>query len=865
MRSSEIQSELSRLFDEGGETGRVVVWHDPDGEFADLVESLELPGVEVLIEREGGIFSLKRALNEGLSGRRILLYRPRERWLAGDWLADVEVRSVPFSADYASVKLRELGAADTPEMRAELGARREFLSKRTNVRKLAALRDSFTVPQELELAIMSAALGARAAEPVAVLERYLILSREVGGGSALAPLDEAGAADSFRAAVRAWTGFSSDVTDASALVKHVLLSAFVRTAPGPVPSGLVECCSPDHAELCYDIFQAWLRFDDRQALLDACVQVEDACNLEGEIAGRAPAELATMGVFPGVDAAILRRLFADLRDPQGGEVVLPVVELRRGFPWYEEFSCYYEGVTQAARMRRFWRGHPEGVAATSAERAWAAYTGEWYQMDSWYRAFHRAFSDAVKSGECALVDDFRAARGGIERLYKGWFLRTVSDRWTRLCEAELSSQGYVSGVPRQQDFFMSEVDGLARARRRAWVIVSDALRFEVARELADVLERDTKGSVELASMQSTLPSITKCGMAALLPHGSLSLERGQAGGKPTLSVLVDGAEPNSCAKRQEAIRRARPGGVAVSYRDFVGDMDRSARRGLVGDADVIYVYHDAIDATGDKPATESKVFEACDDAIEELAGLVKLIVREFRAADVVLTADHGFLYTAEPLPESDHVSLRDVSGTIVEAGRRYVVAEEGARSEVLLPVALPGGTLRALMPRECVRISRAGGGENYVHGGTSLQEMCVPVLRFRNRRAGSRGYVESSPATLSLVAAPDTVTNALFSLDLLQDDPVGGKVLPAEYEVFVAGTGGDPVTDVAYVVADRTAAEAAGRVFHVSLGLRSGFSPSGDERYPLVARNRGTGEVVTLRELRMRVGLVPSTDFGWWL
>lgn len=863
MRTSDIQSELMRLFDEAGDAGRVVVWHDPDGEFAEGIEGLDLPGVELMVERENELFTLKQALNEDLAGRRILLYRPRERRLEGDWLADVEVRSTPFSADYASIQLRELGAADTPEMRSELKARKRWLSKKTNVRKLLALRDSFAVPQELELAIMAVELGADAAEPVPVLVRYLIAARERGGLEALAPLEAAGVADSLRAAVRAWTGFTAEVTDATAFAQNVLLSAFSRTAPSRVLSGLERCCSPDHADLCHEVFRTWLASDDRATLLDVCVEVEATCRLEDRLAEATLPELLAMGVFPCVDAVILRGLFSAVCDPSSNEDVLAAVGVRRGFAWYEELSCYYEGVTQAARMRRFWREHPEGLAALHAERVWAAYAEEWYQMDSWYRAFHQAFAGAIRSGEYELDEDFRAARTAMENLYKGWYLRTLSERWARAAEAELASQGYVSGVPRQQDFFMSEVDGIALSKRRAWVIVSDALRYEVAVELADVLERETKGSTELASAQATLPSITKCGMPALLPHGSFSLERGQTGGKPALSVLVDGVEAATCAKRQEVIRHAYPAGVAVTYDSFVNGMGRAERKELVGETDVIYVYHNAIDATGDKAATERKVFDACGDAVGELLGLVKLIVREFRATDVIVTADHGFLYTDEPLTASDHVSLKDVSGEVVEAGRRYVVAEKDASSEVLLPVALPGGHLKALMPRECVRIAMAGTGENYVHGGISLQEMCVPVLRFRNRRAGSNGYVESAPVALSLVSKLDTITNSLFTLELLQDEPVGGKALPAEYDIFVGTAAHEPVTDVARVVADRISADASERTFTVRLSLWPGFSPSEGERYPLLARNVGTGEVATLRELRMQVAFAPSIDFGW--
>lgn len=863
MKQTDIQTELMRLFKEEGDAGRVVVWHDPDGEFAESVEELDLPGVELMLERENELFSLKRALNGDLAGRRILLYRPRERHLEGDWLADVEVRSTPFSADYASIQLRELGAADTPEMRSELKARKRWLSKRTNVRKLLALRDSFAVPQELELAIMAVSLRAEAAEAVPVLVRYLSDAHEQGGLEALAPLEAAGVEDSFRAAVRAWTGFEGDVTDTTALSQHVLLSAFSRTASAGVLSGLERCFSSDNADLCHEVFRTWLASGDRASLLDVCVEVEAACKLEDRLTEATLPELLSMGVFPCVDAVILRRLFSAVCDPSSSEDVLAAVGARRGLAWYEELSCYYEGVTQAARMRRFWREHPEGLAALPAERVWAAYVGKWYRMDVWYRAFHQAFAGAIRSGEYELDEDFRAARTAMENLYKGWFLRTLSERWARAAEAELASQGYVSGVPRQQDFFMSEVESLAQGKRRAWVIVSDALRYEVAAELADVLERETKGSAELASAQATLPSITKCGMPALLPHGSFSLEQGQTGGKPVLSVLVDGVEATTCAKRQEVIRRTNPSGVAVTYDSFVNGMARAERKELVGEADIVYVYHNAIDATGDKAATERKVFGACADAVEEISGLVKLIVREFRASDVLVTADHGFLYTDEPLAASDHVSLKDVTGQVVEAGRRYVVAEKDATSEVLLPAALPGGHLKALMPRECVRIAMAGGGENYVHGGISLQEMCVPVLRFRNRRAGSKGYVESAPVTLSLVSTLDTITNSLFSLELLQDEPAGGKALSAEYEVFVGNAAHEPVTDVARVVADRISPDASERTFVVRLSLRPGFSPSEGERYPLLARNVGTEEVSVLRELLMQVAFAPSIDFGW--
>lgn len=868
MKLTDITKELSKLFDAMGDAGGVVVWHDPDSEFAQAVDEIELPGVEVLCEEENDLFRLKSELNGNLAGRRVLLYRPRERRLEGDWLADVEVRSEQFSADYASIQLRELGAPDTREMRDALRARKAFLSKKTNVRRLCQLRASYQAPQELDLSIMAVALGAPKAEPVCVIRCYLELCEQEGGSEAFSRLETAGVGDSFRAALAAWTGFAADVTDARAVQKHVLLSALALLGLEGALKGLEACVSATHAPLCHEVFVSWLAEGDREALLDVAVAVEAEAHLDERLSVSGAvtlSELSMADVFPCVDAVVLRRLMDMVcSGADGADEVLQVAGRRRGLAWYGEFDCYYQGVVAAANMRRFHQAHAEGMGARPAECVWEAYASEWHVFDRWYRELHMALSAAIMSSSYDLDECLRDACDAMERLYKGWFLPEVNGRWCAAAEAELASQGYVSGIARQVDFYMNKVDSLAQGKKRAWVIASDALRYEVAAELAERLERETKGTSKLTAMQSVLPSITKCGMAALLPHGSLALMAGVQGGKPALKVLVDGAEVPTCASRQEAIRRTHPSGVAVRYEAFIGEMGRAERRELVGEADVVYVYHNVIDALGDKPGTERKVFQGCRDAVAELAAAVKVIVKDFGASDVLITADHGFLYTDEPLGEAERASVEDVAGEVIECGRRYVVAAEGAGSEFLMPVRLLGADgVCGLFPRECVRIRRSGGGENYVHGGTSLQEMCVPVLHFKNRRRGQAGFEETAPAGIEAVLASNVISNSLFSLEFLQTQPVGGKVLPAEYEVFVADASHAPVTDVARIVADKTAESSQERTVRVGLSLRTGFSPESGREYPLLARCVQTGEVTELATLRMQIAFAPMSDFGW--
>lgn len=873
MKLTDIQQELLRLFDEQDAStgGAIVVWHDPDGEFTETINELELPGIEVLREHENALFKLKRALNEELSGRRILLYRTRARRLENDWLADVETRSAQFAADYTATQLRVLNAAETDEMRAALTAHKTALAKKAVIRKLQKLSASYDGPQQLERALMAAALDAPTAEPDHILRAFLLRAYSSDGMQAKETLDKLTCAEGFDAAVRAWTGYTGDTTDFLGLLRHILLSAASLSLPASALETFTPGYSHEHAAFCHGLVSGWARSANRDALRELCELIENDSAIERALNAIHSAELAACDTLPCIDALLLKRMFAAAaNDPCNAAELLALSASRRNGVWYEHFAPFYEGLDAALHMRRYEADHPGAFDLAAPERVWKAYTESHARMDTWYRHMHVALSRALSLGSYGLDEDFRACCSRIEDLYKNWFLRGINHAWMLASEGDFARQGYAQGIPRQIDFFMSFVEPAMRAGKRTCVIASDALRYEVATELADALERLTKGTCELASTQAMFPSITKCGMAALLPAGKLSLAA--TPDKDRLDVLVDGRPVPTCSSRQEVLRKANASAVAVQYETFFADMGRAERKELVQDASLVYIYHNAIDAQGDKPATEKKTFAACDTAINELCSLVALITRENIASRIVITADHGFLYTDEPLDECEHALAADVSGGIVEAGRRYVIARAGAESEALQRIALTGAgsspadaedRLVGFTPRGTVRIRRSGGGENYVHGGLSLQELCVPVLTFTNKRAGSKGYVETRMAELSLVTTIDTVSNSLFTLEFLQDEPVGGKVLPARYEIFVGDATRRPVTDEARIVADRTEEDAAARTMRVSLSLKPGAQTSEQETYHLYVRNCDTGAIASLRELRIRVAFAPSIDFGW--
>ena len=243
--------------------------------------------------------------------------------------------------------------------------------------------------------------------------------------------------------------------------------------------------------------------------------------------------------------------------------------------------------------------------------------------------------------------------------------------------------------------------------------------------------------------------------------------------------------------------------------------------------EVVYIYHDKIDEASH--TSDSFVFPACDEAIEEIKNLVRIIVNEFSGTRILITADHGFLYTYSPLTEDDKVSKNSWNGKEVDYGRRYAIMEKDAQPEYLLPVQFLDGKTdyAAFAPRENVRIKMNGGGLNFVHGGISLQEMVVPLIDYHYLRTDSREYqknrakIDTKPVEVSLLSANRKISNMIFSLNFYQKDAV--KV----------------ISDTARIIADKTSENSQERTFRCAFNLKLLSFDSKETYYLVIADESG--------------------------
>ena len=100
-------------------------------------------------------------------------------------------------------------------------------------------------------------------------------------------------------------------------------------------------------------------------------------------------------------------------------------------------------------------------------------------------------------------------------------------------------------------------------------------------------------------------------------------------------------------------------------------MGKDESRALVRDHEVVYVYHNLIDKTGDTRDTEERVFSAAEDTLQELIRIIKKLTNA-NASNMLVTADHGFIYQNRVLEESDFLAC-EPEGNIYYRNRRFVL------------------------------------------------------------------------------------------------------------------------------------------------------------------------------------------------
>ncbi|GEO05549.1 hypothetical protein AAE02nite_32130 [Adhaeribacter aerolatus] len=383
------------------------------------------------------------------------------------------------------------------------------------------------------------------------------------------------------------------------------------------------------------------------------------------------------------------------------------------------------------------------------------YTSEWYKIDQAYRRALCAYR-SMDDTEIPTHIKLEELVGLVNKRYEE-FLEKSNREWLKCLNAyQFDYKGL--NIPKQYEFYKREIEPF---EQKLVVIISDALRYEVAEELLSELHGDPKNSADIRYQLASIPSKTSIGMAQLLPGKKFAFNQG--------AITIDGLSTSGLENREKLLTEAEPEARVVPFSDIQQNNQEQNRE--IFKAKLVYIYHDAIDMIGDKKVSERKTLTAAKEAVEELKLLVKKLHGSLNVARVIITADHGFIFNDREIDEKDKENATGLKA--VTTHNRYEIVDDLGQPTLgykiqLSATSLFTDSLSVVIPASVNRYKKQGVGHQFVHGGGSLQELVVPVIESSRKRQDITQKVKP----VLVKSAPLKIVSNVMRVSILQENKV---------------------------------------------------------------------------------------------
>ncbi|WP_333620783.1 BREX-1 system phosphatase PglZ type A [Sphingobacterium multivorum] len=436
------------------------------------------------------------------------------------------------------------------------------------------------------------------------------------------------------------------------------------------------------------------------------------------------------------------------------------------------------------------------------------YTAELHLVDYNYRKALTAFDqvrDRLYEFEDLATDLFNQLNQKYDR-----FLIEVNVEWQQALN-EQKFNFHKLNVNKQFDFYNKNLKDFDY---KIVVIVSDALRYELGYELYNDLLADSKNQLTIEPCLASIPSYTNLGMSNLLPNAGITVQKSES----DLEFKI--GDKSTVSANREAILKAQNSESTTIDFSKVMKFDHSTGREFFKNNKIVYVYHDWIDAVGDKKRTEDQTFEASSKAVEDIKRLIKKLYG-WNVYHILVTSDHGFLFNYNELKESSREALPKAKGYSRDHVR-FVVADEfegkvDGYQMNLRDTSNIETNLKVAVPRAINRYRKQGNvGVQFVHGGASLQELLIPVIKFYKHKKEIHQLV-----TFKRIDQTDKITSGSLKVTLIQDQPVSNEYKSSELIFGIYADSGELLTNEAELHLNSTSSNPKERLFEVILSLNS--------------------------------------------
>ena len=747
------------------EQNRYVFWYDEGGQMKDIATSLDVPGINVL-EMEGNAFSIKYQMQKGEQPETGYVIYSTEPMPEDEqnWLLDYQEEGALFSADMSSLYAAECGIA--MELKEKVVDKHlAFFKKADNRNKLAAKLSPGMDSAEIEKQMLAVVCKSNAT--CEAFTYALITEANNEETTMQADLKAYHLEDFYWQQAETYFGYH-----AGRNIKDLIIVLFKNDMQSHLTGKAADKTGNEQA-LTNEALIFMRDWRDSRTYGDLYTEwanrLEDELGIKDEVCEYSMQQLLGVETFPCIDKVIAGYLLTEVINATiTTEQMEAIIEERENKLFFDVARHTLRALLQARYLFADIEQKMNELSFDTAKEGFSLYEQSLYTIDLHYRHYIAEANLAESKQLLAQVTE------RVERTYTNHYLLALAKKWQPLIDG--MDTWKMEGIFSQSVFYTTYVYPFITNKKKVFVIISDALRYETMVELSERIAQMPRMETDMKpAMLSTLPSYTQLGMAALLPHKQLSYE------KDADEVFADGMSTKGTEARSKVLQKAVARSKAITAEDFLKTTNAKT---AFKDFDLIYIYSNMIDKTGDDKASEGMVFKATEDEMAHILQMIDLI-RNGNGCNILITSDHGYLYQNETLDETDFSDFKVMGDTIIQDSRRFVIGrglEEGdavktwsAEEVGLTDSPAENGTgissLQVQTAKGLNRIRKQGAGSRFVHGGSMPQEVVMPVLHVNIKK--KQGVSEVS---VDILNKKSKITTNTQTISFYQNQPVSEKV-----------------------------------------------------------------------------------------
>lgn len=785
MNLDEIENKINSIID-GSHHRQIIFWYDENKEFMDDIENIRLDNAKLHILKDNNLIKTKYKIEFEDKESNYLIYAPFSQPDDNDnYLADLTHYAIPFSADKMEMIRQELGMA--PEFSSLLKKYSLFWNAKSRVNAFKNLNVSYT-----ELNIKQAILAVLSNQKTLNFDyivREAIINNFNEENEIIKNFEKYNILDDFWELISRKFKYSEDNPSVTRLVRFLILNYTANSYQGQTPKSWDEYLVYDKNNAAIFISE----FMNNSNYSDYYDRIAEILEPKLNITSLSKTNIDSYincDSFERFDENIINHYTELLFETQVdlGDEFKDVLRNRKKTHFYSKYQNNYEVLKYANLLISLINEFMRSELPEETEDIIKEYSEKWVYLDSYYRKFYY-FYDKLEDNE--YLEELRQL---IENLYVNRFLSVINPKFTKkLAEKPISELN----ITKQWKFFKRNIPASIRKHKTA-VIISDAFRYGCAVELFSELEKDPTRTPEIKPMLSTIPSYTALGMAALLPNKEISYQGD--------NILVDGMNCRSTDERNNILNSYVNDVLAISYEEIDKLTINEFKEKMKG-INLVYIYHNKIDAIGDHAPSENEVFNAAQDTIDDLQKLITKLT-SLNYAYSYITADHGFIYKRDKLEEHDKVDLDKFTE---KKHKRFILSEKPLEIDgaVSLSMEYLNMDLYANVPIGPDIFKAPGAGHNFVHGGASLEECIVPLLEVK----AGKGAKNQRTVELQLISTKNKITNYDVMLTFFQKENVSQDVLPLEASIYFVDEDNNKISGEQIIFADKSSDSAEDREF----------------------------------------------------